>query len=362
MVLLTQNMARFQFPAETSTNLFVIPKQVRQEGAETDIYQILLAINNRPISSYFLGMNYDAKVMTFLEERLCKIGETRHINAPVNGTRNSYIYISEDKTWGVSAKLEQEICSITVLNTVPEEPGIILELDAFKRKNARGALKLLVHEYGELTFREITTKPVIINYPLNYGKGFDTHHQNICNLLQHNKTGLILLHGEPGTGKSTYIRSLVESVNRPFLYISQTTVSSVANPDFTKLLLEETSPVIVLEDAEQAVLAREVNNDRDVVAMLLNLTDGMLALALNCTIIVSFNTKRETIDQALLRKGRLKYEYVFQKLGVSDAETLMRSKGLTHVVTEPMSLADIYNIEENNNCQLNASSTIGFDS
>jgi ATP-dependent 26S proteasome regulatory subunit len=82
------------------------------------------------------------------------------------------------------------------------------------------------------------------------------------------------------------------------------------------------------------------------VSNILNLTDGILGDCLNIQIIATFNMKREKIDQALLRKGRLIAEHKFDKLSINEVNKLLEYIGKEGKVTEPMTLADIYNIDE----------------
>jgi hypothetical protein len=55
---------------------------------------------------------------------------------------------------------------------------------------------------------------------------------------------------------------------------------------------------------------------------------------------------RKKIDTALLRKGRLIAEHKFDKLKVEDANKLIKHLGMEHIVTEDMTLTEIYNLQE----------------
>jgi hypothetical protein len=55
--------------------------------------------------------------------------------------------------------------------------------------------------------------------------------------------------------------------------------------------------------------------------------------------------KREKIDQALLRKGRLIAEHKFEKLSIDDTNKLLKHLEKNQEVGEGMVLADIYNID-----------------
>ena len=56
--------------------------------------------------------------------------------------------------------------------------------------------------------------------------------------------------------------------------------------------------------------------------------------------------ERRKIDTALLRKGRLIAEHKFDKLPVDDANKLIKHLGMEHIATEPMTLTEIYNLQE----------------
>jgi hypothetical protein len=55
--------------------------------------------------------------------------------------------------------------------------------------------------------------------------------------------------------------------------------------------------------------------------------------------------KKERIDNALLRKGRLIAEHKFTNLSVTDSNVLLKHLGKNNTVNVATSLADIYNID-----------------
>ena len=66
------------------------------------------------------------------------------------------------------------------------------------------------------------------------------------------------------------------------------------------------------------------------------------------------------IDKALLRKGRLIAEYMFDNLSIDKTNKLFKSLNIDYKTTEPMSLADIYNYEDNLGIDNNKKTKIGF--
>jgi ATP-dependent 26S proteasome regulatory subunit len=70
--------------------------------------------------------------------------------------------------------------------------------------------------------------------------------------------------------------------------------------------------------------------------------------------------KREKIDQALLRKGRLIAEHKFEKLNVDDTNRLLKHINKNVTVKEGLVLADIYNIDVEEFKSSNKNLKIGF--
>ena len=104
---------------------------------------------------------------------------------------------------------------------------------------------------------------------------------------------------------------------------------------------------MVIEDAEKALLARDPSDSSSLVSAILNITDGMMADVFNIAVIATYNSPRQAIDKALLRKGRLKVEYNFGKLKASKAQKIADEDNIKYQVKDDISLADLYNTDEN---------------
>jgi ATPase family associated with various cellular activities (AAA) len=181
----------------------------------------------------------------------------------------------------------------------------------------------------------------------------------IRHLRRKDKSGLFLFYGAPGTGKSTYIRHLICSIQKPFIFLSPKIASNLDSPDFINLLIESRNSVLIIEDAEDLLVSREINNN-SAISVLLNLTDGMLGECLGIQTICTFNTHINNIDTALLRKGRLTAMYEFKPLEVSKTRQLLKKIGVTDSGDKQMTLAEIYNVQ-NKGFSVNATkSRIGF--
>jgi hypothetical protein len=157
--------------------------------------------------------------------------------------------------------------------------------------------------------------------------------------------GIILLHGAPGTGKTSYIKHLIYHIKKDVIFMPPDIAANLTNPSLMSLLLDYPDSILVIEDAENIITDRDSRKSSSVSAIL-NLSDGILSDCLNMQIICSFNTDLNNVDKALLRKGRLIAKYEFGKLETSKANALSEKLGFHTTFTEPQVLTDIYNQDE----------------
>ena len=73
--------------------------------------------------------------------------------------------------------------------------------------------------------------------------------------------GIILLHGLPGTGKTTYLRHLIGGLKKKVLFVSPSVAGNLMNPEFIDLLIENPNSVLIIEDAENIMMDRKYNSD-----------------------------------------------------------------------------------------------------
>lgn len=235
-----------------------------------------------------------------------------------------------------------------------------------KDYDAKTNFGILLSQEGSTYIKEIEIEDKFsenLNLELNYGKKFTKTHESIVGKLKDSNKGLFLFHGTSGTGKTTYIKYLAKMFGgeKMFIFIPTSFIDALVSPNILPILLEKPNSVLVLEDAEKAVVSREDGmGNESLVSSLLNIGDGILGSMLNISIILTFNTSREKIDKALLRKGRLHYEYKFDELEIEDAQNLVSTFNKNYIVKKPMSLAEIYNLEHDNNHKEQERARIGF--
>lgn len=218
--------------------------------------------------------------------------------------------------------------------------GIVAQ---FKERQKRRPLEinLIAQERGGLGLKAMEIKRTQLDIDLFYEDDFKEVDALIRKRLGKNQDkGIVLLHGLPGTGKTTYLRYLIGKIRKRVLFLSPAIAGYLMNPEFIELLVDNPNTVVIIEDAENIIMDRKVKNS-SAVSNLLNISDGLLADFLNVQLICTFNSALTMVDSALLRKGRLIARYEFGKLSARKAQRLSNHLGHQLIIEKPMTIAEI---------------------
>lgn len=216
-----------------------------------------------------------------------------------------------------------------------------------RKKEKKNNIALIVQTKHGYQTQDFELPKNELELDLNYGESFTPIHDKILSTLNADKSkGLVLLHGEPGTGKTHYLKHLASLVeDKQVLFVPPYLVDFITSPEMTPFLIENSNSILFIEDAERVITDRSENGANGV-SNILNLTDGILGDILNIQIVATFNMDRKKIDSALLRKGRLIAEHKFDKLSAEDSNKLIKHLGFDHEATDEMALTEIYNLKE----------------
>jgi hypothetical protein len=177
----------------------------------------------------------------------------------------------------------------------------------------QGSIFAIVYQCNRLTLSSIGNAGITLvreNYMPNVLEGYD---YIVKDLNSNTPSGrIIIMEGEPGTGKTHLIRALLMEVpDAMFVLVSPEMVPSLAGPELLPLLLTNKNDknfygpiILVLEDADRCLVTRGSDNISSIQS-LLNLGDGILGSLLDLRIVATTNAKKLDMEAAILRPGRL---------------------------------------------------------
>ena len=189
-----------------------------------------------------------------------------------------------------------------------------------------------------------TTEVEIKKFECEINKNYndDLPYEKMTKLIRSENEELILLHGEPGTGKTSIIKKLInDNPDVDFIYFDFNLLTSFSDGRVFDFLSDHKNNVLIIEDCEKLFTDR--NEGNRYLNSMLNLTDGIIGEAFAIKFICTFNCPVSKIDKAVLREGRLSLLYEFKKL------SLEKTKALDPTATEPETLAEIYHKDDNGN-------------
>lgn len=207
--------------------------------------------------------------------------------------------------------------------------------------------KVLMQQEGMFGTEDVNTNDFeSINLAEYYNDDFLEIDATISEFMAKKESGIILLHGEPGTGKTTYIKNLISRFHdKNFIFVQNDFVRDLLKPSFVSFLLQNKNASLIIEDAEKVVVSRDNASEDSVVSTILQLTDGLFSDFLNIKIICTFNTDIERIDKALLRKGRMVAKYNFRALSAEKTAALAKKLGHDDIKGS-LTLADIFEFDK----------------
>ena len=147
-------------------------------------------------------------------------------------------------------------------------------------------------------------------------------------------------HGEPGTGKTTAIRSMARE------WAGRARFQVVLDPDIVfsrsshlmSVIMDDSRNerpewrVLVIEDADELLREDAKTRVGQALSRLLNLGDGILGQGLRVIVLITTNEPIQRLHPALLRPGRCLDEIEFRKFTAAECGA-----------AEPLSLAEVMN-------------------
>jgi ATPase family associated with various cellular activities (AAA) len=215
------------------------------------------------------------------------------------------------------------------------------------------------------------TRPCVMNdadLKLHYGEDGFEFEQNLTAAIAAHSGGTTILRGQPGVGKTSFIRHLIAKLCRThrFYYLPANAEQFLTAPNMMGFWLGENrewpdaKKIVILEDAE-ALLMQRAGDNREKVSVLLNVSDGLLGDFLQVHLIATINCEITKLDPAITRPGRLLAYREFARLSREQAQRIATAKGITLLPEQPdFSLAEIYRKTEAGCVAKEPSRQVGF--
>ena len=219
---------------------------------------------------------------------------------------------------------------------------------------------LVAYSDGEFYTVESKIKRTTINIEENYNDDFVSVYDDIIKFLDSRESGIIMLYGVQGSGKTSLIRHLCCNKPSNYIIVPASLTTRLGDPDFVSFMIDNSNSTFILEDCEQVLMDRGINMFNGAISNILNMSDGLLSDIMNIKFICTFNADIQTIDPALLRKGRCYAKYEFKELSEDKVRDLNDKYNLGITDIKPMTLAEIYNTDKTEYSERKKQKKIGF--
>lgn len=276
-----------------------------------------------------------------------------NINTTEKDKYEKYFYSKEYKMY-ISIDVSDTEIGITILlhENLDQVTNFIAELEEKREKDKKSILNIICYARNNFYLESFELKAPVDD-KFDFFECYNDEFEHVANEIETklkipNGKGIVLIHGEMGTGKTTFLRRLITTdLKKQVIYMPPDLADRISSPEFVTFLMDNPNSILIIEDAENILKAREAGGSQ-AVSNLLNVSDGILGDALHLQIVCTFNCDIVEVDKALLRPGRLIAEYRFDKLKKDRATKLIKKLygEDSAPVTENMSLAEIFNMKE----------------
>lgn len=238
-------------------------------------------------------------------------------------------WVNRDRVMGITAEgrldLVKTVMEFATNYPITNEPRII-----WKFMSDKGVTDAIV---------EIENPPL---FPASFYPFLPSHPDTFMQEFLDSQVSFMLLRGEPGTGKTSFIRRMINHA-RSECVLTFDEKLLYTDTLFVQFMLSESNRLLVIEDADNMLASRDKGHN-NFMAKLLNLSDGLIRIPKKKIVITTNLIEERHMDSALLRPGRMFHTPIFRKLTYQEAKIAAEDAGVILPSEErDYSLAEIIN-------------------
>ncbi|CAF1207626.1 unnamed protein product [Rotaria sordida] len=297
---------------------------------------------NRLIERRKKGMKNSSIIVSALQvqyRQSVELGDRFEIRTRINGWDDKAFYFEQSI---ILEKNQQAAFSLIVrLVTIPRSltPQMLiddLQIGSIQSPKFSPAVVCKYPQQGYYLHGINIKKPFIYDLSLSYGKDFIIiHHQILKQLNKIEWKGIILLYGIPGTGKTYYIRYLINELQeKNLIYFPSDIIRVLSSSEILQILKPYSHSIIIIDDAE--------NLNKDHPDQVLNNLFNLNHLS-HRPIIATFNSYLPQIFSH--HKTSSIIQYSFNKLDIINSRILLKTLGSqrdNETIKQSMTLGEIY--------------------
>lgn len=150
--------------------------------------------------------------------------------------------------------------------------------------------------------------------------------KNYIEKYMKSKANILVLYGEPGTGKTTFAR---EFVKMGYKVAFSTSIQTANHDELYSTFNESDNDILLVEEADAALAKRTDGNT--VMASILNQADGLIKTFNKKIVFVSNLENIKNFDQAIVRPGRCFDAMKFRHLTAEEALVVRKEMNMTDI-------------------------------
>jgi len=200
-------------------------------------------------------------------------------------------------------------------------------------------LYLLSFEDSDYCIKKVDFEQVDQDIDKFYNVDFKKFNEKVKEFLQSDsRSGIVLLYGEAGTGKSLYLRYLVSNLQKRFILIPPKLYSHLSSINLYLYLRGLEGSVLILEDCSSMIIGHIKNSP---ISEFLSFAEGLLGNYVY-KILCTITAKEHQINFSYLIKASEILKYSFEPLTLSRARDLIKELGIQKQIDKPIALRQIF--------------------